>query len=87
MKPVLITGGTGGLGRALAPLLVAQDYRLGVTYLVPDEAEAFEAEVQPDPEVVMLRRVDASDPEALSSFAKDMAERFGSLRFGPIDGS
>jgi NAD(P)-dependent dehydrogenase (short-subunit alcohol dehydrogenase family) len=79
MNNVLITGGTGGLGRALAPLLIAEGYQLGITYLIPAEAEALEAELQPDPDQVLLRRVDSSDPEAVTEFVRDAAERFGSI--------
>ena len=79
MTTVLITGGTGGLGRALAPLLIAEGYQLGITYLIPAEAEALEAELQPDPDQVLLRRVDSSDPEAVTAFVSDTAERFGSI--------
>lgn len=79
MHTAIITGGTGGLGRALAPLLIAQDYRLGITYLIPEEAEALEASLAPDPEQVFLRRVDSSDPEAVETFIKDCSERFESI--------
>lgn len=79
MDIAVLTGGTGGLGRALAPRLINRGFKLGVTYLVPEEAEAFESEINPDPEQVLLRRTDASDPEALSAFVKDVAERFGGL--------
>jgi len=79
MRTALITGGTGGLGRALAPLLIADGYQLGITYLIPAEAEALEAELQPDPAQVFLRRVDSSDAEAVTTFVSDAAERFGSI--------
>lgn len=79
MRTAIITGGTGGLGRALVPLLMAQDYQLGITYLIPEEAEALENDLQPDPERVFLRRVDSSDPEAVNTFFKDSAARFGSI--------
>ena len=79
MKNAIITGGTGGLGRALVPRLIAQDYRLGITYLIPEEAEALEADLQPDPERVRLRRVDSSDAPALTTFVSDCAERFGTI--------
>ena len=79
MDIAVVTGGTGGLGRALAPRLINRGFKLGVTYLIPEEAESFESEVNPDPEHVLLRRTDASDPEALGAFIKDVAERFGGL--------
>ena len=47
-KTVVITGGTGGLGTALIRRLQAEDYRLAVTYLLPEEATAFEEEVDVD---------------------------------------
>ena len=79
MKSAIITGGTGGLGRALTPLLIDQDFRLGITYLIPEEAEALERDLRPDPDQVFLRRVDSSDPEAFGTFVKDCADRFGSV--------
>ncbi len=79
MKTAIITGGTGGLGRALTPRLIDQDYRLGITYLIPEEAEALEKDFALDPEQVLLRRVDSSDAEAVSAFAKDCLEHFGSI--------
>jgi len=79
MKTAIITGGTGSLGRALAPRLIAQGYRLGIAYLIPEEAETLEATLQPDPDQVFLRRVDSSDAEAMTTFVEDTAERFGSI--------
>ena len=79
MKTALITGGTGGLGRALTPKLLAKNYRLGITYLIPEEAEALERDYALDADQVFLRRVDSSDPEAINGFAKDCVERFGTI--------
>jgi NAD(P)-dependent dehydrogenase (short-subunit alcohol dehydrogenase family) len=59
--------------------LIADGYQLGITYLIPAEAEALEAELQPDPAQVFLRRVDSSDAEAVTTFVSDAAERFGSI--------
>jgi len=47
-KTLVITGGTGGLGTALVRRLVYEDYRLAVTYLMPEEAEQFEQEFDLD---------------------------------------
>lgn len=79
MKTAIITGGTGGLGRALTPRLIAQGYQLGITYLIPEEAEALEKDFALDAETVLLRRVDSADPEAVSAFVKDCAERYGTV--------
>ena len=38
----VVTGGTGGLGRALIPYLVRRDFKVAVTYLIPDEARKLE---------------------------------------------
>ncbi len=41
----VVTGGTGGLGRALIPYLIRRDFKVAVTYLIPDEARALEEEL------------------------------------------
>ncbi len=88
-KTVVITGGTGGLGTALARRLIAKDYRLAVTYLLPDEAQTFETEFEVDEERVMLTRVDCTNAEAVNSYIKEVADRWGemplSLEAGRVD--
>lgn len=78
-KTVVITGGTGGLGTALVRRLIAKNYRLAVTYLLPDEAQTFESEFEVDEEQVMLTRVDCTNPEAVNSYVKDVANRWGEI--------
>ncbi|CAN5718901.1 MAG: SDR family oxidoreductase [Acidimicrobiia bacterium] len=78
-KVVVITGGTGGLGSALISRLIRQDYRLAVSYLLPEEAERFESQFEVDDERLTIRRVDATNPEAVNGFMKDIAEQFGAL--------
>ena len=80
-KTVLITGGTGGLGTALVRRLIAKDYRLAVTYLLPEEAQAFESEFDADveDETIMLTRVDCTNAEAVNGFVKDVANRWGEI--------
>jgi NAD(P)-dependent dehydrogenase (short-subunit alcohol dehydrogenase family) len=79
-KPtVVITGGTGGLGTALVKRLARGDARLAVTYLIPDEAVAFERQVELDEDRLLLRRVDATDPDEVSAFLKTAASHFGSI--------
>ncbi len=78
-KTVVITGGTGGLGTALVRRLQALDYRIAVTYLLPEEAQAFEKEFDVDDETVMLTRVDCTNAEAVNSHIKDVAERWGEI--------
>lgn len=78
-RNVVITGGTGGLGTALVRRLQKKDYRLAVTYLLPAEAEEFEKEFDTDGDHLMLVRVDATNPEQVSSFFAQVAGRFGSI--------
>jgi NAD(P)-dependent dehydrogenase (short-subunit alcohol dehydrogenase family) len=79
-RVAVITGGTGSLGRALVPRLLAQDMKIAASYIIPEEAEALENELAiPDPEAILLRRVDVTDREALDSFMKEAAERFGAI--------
>jgi NAD(P)-dependent dehydrogenase (short-subunit alcohol dehydrogenase family) len=73
----VVTGGTGALGRALVPLLLRRKYSLAITYLMPEEARGFEDQFDLDESMLLLRRVDATDAEAISSFMKQTAEHFG----------
>lgn len=77
-EPVIVlTGGTGHLGTQLARRLKDQGARLAVSYLIPEEAEAFEAAVDLDEDRLMLRRVDSTSPEQVAEFFADVAETFG----------
>ncbi len=78
-KNLVITGGTGGLGTALVKRLVGRDYRIAVTYLLPDEAAAFEDQFDVDEETVLLTRVDAINPEAVTTYMKGIADRWGAI--------
>lgn len=78
-KTVVITGGTGGLGTALVRRLIKGDYRIAVTYLLPDEAQAFESEFEVDEEQLMLTRVDCTNPEAVNSYVKRVADNWGDI--------
>lgn len=78
-RVAVITGGTGGLGTALVRRLADRGHLLAVTYLVPEEATALEESLGIDEERLLLRRVDATDPGALTEFMKSVVERFGAL--------
>jgi NAD(P)-dependent dehydrogenase (short-subunit alcohol dehydrogenase family) len=75
----VITGGTGGLGTALVRRLLRRDYRLAVSYLLPEEADRFERELDIDEDRLTLRRVDATNPEAVNGFIKEIADEFGHI--------
>lgn len=78
-RVAVITGGTGGLGTALVRRLARRDIRLALTYILPDEAAAFEEEFDFDEDRIMLRRVDATNPEAVTSFMKEVADTWGGI--------
>jgi NAD(P)-dependent dehydrogenase (short-subunit alcohol dehydrogenase family) len=78
-RVVVITGGTGGLGTALVRRLVDEDVRLAVTYIQPDEAAAFEEAFDFEEDRLLLRRVDATNPETVSSFMKEVVDRWGAI--------
>lgn len=80
-RTIVMTGGTGGLGTALARRLIDQDVRLAVTYLLPNEATEFEEEIDLGEDRLILRRVDAANASAVSEFMVDVHERWG-----PING-
>lgn len=75
----MITGGTGGLGTALVRRLLVDDNRLAVTYLLPDEAQAFESEFEVDEDQVMLTRVDCTNAEAVNTWVKHVADKWGAI--------
>lgn len=78
-RVVVITGGTGGLGTALVRRLVDEDVRLAVTYIQPDEAAAFEEAFDFEEDRLLLRRVDATNPETVTSFMKEVVDRWGAI--------
>jgi NAD(P)-dependent dehydrogenase (short-subunit alcohol dehydrogenase family) len=78
-RVAILTGGTGGLGTALAKRLAANGYRLAVTYLMPEEAAQFEQEVDLDESRLLLRRVDATSADEITAFFAEAQERLGSF--------
>ena len=74
-----LVGGTGRLGTALAHRLSDRGYKLAVTYLVPDEGTTFEKATGLREDDLFLKRVDATDGEAVTAFMKDAAERWDQL--------
>jgi NAD(P)-dependent dehydrogenase (short-subunit alcohol dehydrogenase family) len=77
----IVTGGTGSVGRELLPLLVRRNFKLGVTYLVPEEATELESQLESGLDIaedeLLLRRVDASDAKAIDKFVQEVVDAFG----------
>jgi NAD(P)-dependent dehydrogenase (short-subunit alcohol dehydrogenase family) len=63
------------LGTALTRRLIEHDYRLALTYLLPEEASRFEEEFDVSEDKLTLTRVDATNTEAVAKFMKDVAEK------------
>lgn len=78
-RVAVITGGTGGLGTALVHRLAERDIRMAITYILPDEAAAFEEVFDLGEDRLILRRVDATNPEAVTSFMKEVAGTWGGI--------
>ena len=78
-RTIVMTGGTGGLGTALARRLIDEDVRLAVTYLLPNEATEFEEEIVLGEDRLFLRRVDAANAAAVSEFMADVSELWGPI--------
>jgi len=72
-RSIIITGGTGGLGTALAQLLLDAGDRVAITYLLPEEAARFEEEIGLDESKIKLRRVDATGAEPMKAFMNEVA--------------
>jgi len=78
-RSIVITGGTGGLGTALVRRLLEDDVRLAISYLLPEEASRFEQSFDVDDRTMMLRRVDATNAESVTSFMKHVVEEWGPI--------
>ncbi len=75
----IVTGGTGALGQSLVPVLLRRNFKVAVTYLVPEEARALESSLDVDEDRMVLRRVDCTDAEAVNRFMKETVEAFGHI--------
>lgn len=78
-RVAVLTGGTGGLGTALAKRLAATGHRLAVTYVRPEESTAFESELDLTEDQLLLSRVDASNPDELEAFLAETVRRFDAI--------
>jgi NAD(P)-dependent dehydrogenase (short-subunit alcohol dehydrogenase family) len=75
-RAVLVTGGTDGLGRALAERLVAEGARVAVCGRDPARLDATRAALGAG---CLVARVDVTDGPALDGFVDEAATRFGRL--------
>ena len=75
----VLTGATGWLGTALTERLLAKGYRIAATYLMPVRAEEYEDRFPYDEDQLILRRVNAVEPEQIGGFMETVASRFGRI--------
>jgi NAD(P)-dependent dehydrogenase (short-subunit alcohol dehydrogenase family) len=77
----VVTGATGSLGRALLPLLIRRRFRIAATYLVPEQAQQLEEDLDLDldDDRVLLRRVDCTDAGAVDAFMQEAFDTFGHI--------
>src|SRR5215472_4992791 len=75
-RVALVTGGNGGLGRAIALGLRAAGARIAVTGRDPAKNAHVAAELGPESAVLGL---DVRDEEAVAAAVRDIVQRFGHL--------
>jgi len=78
-KIALVTGGTGGLGRAVSLALLRQDYKVAVTYRVPEEWEALHSEAGDKKENLEGNSLDVTEETAVSALIANLVEKHGRL--------
>jgi NAD(P)-dependent dehydrogenase (short-subunit alcohol dehydrogenase family) len=78
-KVAVIPGGTGSVGRCLVPLLIEREFNVAVSYLLPEEANALEEQLDLDEDRLILRRVDVTDAEATAAFIDEAAAAYGKI--------
>jgi len=78
----VVTGASGGIGRALALHLAAQGAHVAGTFRGDDDArDSFADEIRAAGGEPLLRSVDVSDRSALSVFGDEAANTFGGIDF------
>jgi gluconate 5-dehydrogenase len=73
---VVVTGGTSGIGRAMAQALVAADAQVGITSRIHERADATAAELGPRATGFGL---DVRDASSIDVFVDDACDRFGGI--------
>lgn len=77
-KVALVTGGTGGLGRAVTLALLHEGASVIATYIKKDEADALKDAVGPTPQLELLP-LDATDETACRALVDGITARHGHL--------
>jgi NAD(P)-dependent dehydrogenase (short-subunit alcohol dehydrogenase family) len=75
----VVTGGAGGLGRAIVTDLAANGVAVAVVDIDPDAVASLQAELGPSSEDAIVHHGDARDPQVLESLFAAADERWGRL--------
>jgi len=78
-RAVVVTGGTGALGRAVVTALLARGTRVAVPYRKSAEWDALLATTGGREALLFGRAADMADPKAAAAFVDEAAARFGGL--------
>ncbi len=80
-RRALVTGGSKGIGAAIARELVDEGVRVAICARNEDEALATAEELRSDGGVVHAQRADVTDPEQVRDFVARSAEELGGIDF------
>jgi 3-oxoacyl-[acyl-carrier protein] reductase len=80
-RRALITGGSKGIGAAIARELVGEGVRVAICARNEDEVLATAEELRSDGAVVHAQRADVTDPEQVRDFVARSAEELGGIDF------
>ena len=76
-KVVLITGGTGGLGRAVSAAFLEEGAKVVVTYFVEKEMDDLKRTSGAHASSLAGHRVDLTSDDAVNQFVKELLEEHG----------
>jgi NAD(P)-dependent dehydrogenase (short-subunit alcohol dehydrogenase family) len=79
-KSAIVTGGTGGLGKAIVTLFLQEGARVAVPFRRPEELEKLRASLPPEMAGALSgARLDLTDEAAVVAYAESVAEDRGGL--------
>jgi NAD(P)-dependent dehydrogenase (short-subunit alcohol dehydrogenase family) len=78
-KVVLVTGGTGGLGKAVTLAFLEQGAKVAVTYVVPEEMGELKRAAGPLAGSLTGHSVDATNVETMERFVQQIVAEYGQL--------
>jgi len=80
-KVVVVTGASGGIGRAIVEYFSARGAKLGATYHRNPAVKHLVEDLELGPERILVRKIDITDSASCSEFAADCKKQFGHVDF------